>query len=77
MGVIRAAGEELLEGILILLASHECWRETLHEDLRELTVTGVDDTFELSVVLLEVGCNEVWLAVALPEALDLQTRFHE
>ena len=77
MGVVGAAGEQLLEGVLVLLTSHEGRRQALHEDLGELTVTRVDDAFELSVVLLEVGSYEIRLQLALPEALDLMSVVHE
>lgn len=77
MGFICAAGEKLLEGVFVLLTGHEGRSEASHEALSELTVTSINDALKLSVVLLEVGCDQIGLQMTLPEALDLKAKLHQ
>ena len=77
MVLIWASRQQLLEGVLVLLPRIEGRGKTGHEDFTELAVARVDNTFQLSIVLLKVWSNQIRLHLALPEALDFEAVFHE
>lgn len=69
--------KHLFEGLLVLLARHECWRDPVHEDFGKLPISLFNYVRENLIVLREVRLEKVKLVRPLEEALYLILCFHE
>lgn len=70
----RAALEHCLEAFFVLVTRHESRGHLVHESLRELAVSRFHDVLEDRIVFFEVGGDQIWLLLSLPETLHLQSQ---